>query len=85
VETCQTDPTYVPNASSVMPIYHGETGELLKNLEAPWSLRLSRKRWLKMISKDIDIKVGSIDTRMDLYTKFGPLVGQAFKVGGDYR
>lgn len=41
-----------------MPVYNGETGELLKDLPAPWSIRLSRKRWLQMLSKDVDIKVG---------------------------
>lgn len=40
-----------------MPVHNGETGELLKNLPAPWSLRLKRKKWLEMISKDVDIKV----------------------------
>jgi hypothetical protein len=57
----QTDPSYKPSEASVMPVHHGETGELLKNLPAPWSLRLKRKKWLEMISKDIDVKVsGSI-------------------------
>lgn len=59
VETVQTDPTYKPSESSVMPVHNGETGELLKNLPAPWSLRLKRKKWLEMISKDVDIKVCS--------------------------
>lgn len=57
VPSVQTDPSYKPSAASVMPVHHGETGELLKNLPAPWSLRLKRKKWLEMISKDIDIKV----------------------------
>jgi hypothetical protein len=48
-----------------MPIYHGETGELLKNLPAPWSLRLKRKKWLQMISKDVDIKVSDYRGRFD--------------------
>ncbi|TVY90346.1 FAD-dependent monooxygenase [Lachnellula willkommii] len=56
VPTVQTDPSYKPSDASVMPVHHGETGKLLKNLPAPWSLRLKRKKWLEMISKDIDIK-----------------------------
>ena len=55
----QTEPSYKPSESSVMPVHHGETGELLKNLPAPWSLRLKRKKWLEMLSKDIDVKVSS--------------------------
>jgi len=59
VETVQTDPTYTPSAESVMPIHNGETGELMKNLAAPWSLRLRRKKWLQMLSKNVDIQVRS--------------------------
>jgi hypothetical protein len=57
IETVQTDPKYKPNADSVMPVHNGQTGELLKNLSAPWSLRIHRRKWLKMLSKDVDVKV----------------------------
>jgi hypothetical protein len=53
----QTDPSYAISAESVMPVYNGETGQLLKDLPAPWSLRLARKKWLQMLGKDIGIKV----------------------------
>jgi hypothetical protein len=55
----QTDPNYRPSSDSVMPVHNGETGELLKNLPAPWSLRLRRKKWLELISNGVDIKVCS--------------------------
>jgi len=54
-----------------MPIHNGETGELLKNLAAPWSLRLRRKQWLQMISKDVDIHVRSLPcTSLQTLTKW---------------
>jgi len=59
IETVQTDPSYKPNADSIMPVHNGQTGELLKNLPAPWSLRVHRRKWLKMLSKDVDVKVRS--------------------------
>lgn len=55
--TVQTDPNYEPSESSVMPVHNGQTGELMKNLPAPWSLRIHRRNWLKMLSADIDIQV----------------------------
>lgn len=69
IPTVQTDPSYVANDESVMPVYHGETGELMKNLPAPWSLRLKRKKLIEMLGKDVDIKVGisSITTLLLLF------------------
>jgi len=58
VVTCQTDPSYQPKETSVMPVYNGQTGELMKDLPAPWSLRIHRRRWLKMLSSDVDIRYG---------------------------
>jgi hypothetical protein len=43
-----------------MPVYNGQTGELLKNLPAPFSIRLHRRRWLKMLSDGVDIKVSQV-------------------------
>lgn len=57
VVTVQTDQSYIPSNGSVMPVHNGQTGELMKNLPAPWSLRIHRRRWLKMLSADIDIQV----------------------------
>ncbi|PQE03107.1 fad binding domain-containing protein [Rutstroemia sp. NJR-2017a BVV2] len=50
--------TYTPNAASVLPVHNGETGLLMKNIPAPWSLRLRRKKWLELLSQDLDIRWG---------------------------
>ncbi|KAH7351237.1 hypothetical protein BKA65DRAFT_254670 [Rhexocercosporidium sp. MPI-PUGE-AT-0058] len=72
IPTVQTDPSYVANEESVMPVHNGETGELMKNLPAPWSLRLKRKKLIEMLGKDVDIKWGkglaSISTTTDTVT-----------------
>ncbi|PVH89150.1 FAD/NAD(P)-binding domain-containing protein [Cadophora sp. DSE1049] len=72
IPSVQTDPSYVANEESVMPVHNGETGELMKNLPAPWSLRLKRKKLIEMLGKDVDIKwgkkVASIVTGTDTVT-----------------
>ncbi|KAF4632064.1 hypothetical protein G7Y89_g6066 [Cudoniella acicularis] len=72
VKSVQPDPNYVPSEDTVMPVYHDETGELLRNLPAPWSLRLRRKRWVELISKGVDVKWGKrlkhIETSENLIT-----------------
>lgn len=55
----QTDPSLRPTEDSVLPLYNGQTGELLKNIPSPWSLRIHRRRWLKLLSTDVDIQVCS--------------------------
>lgn len=40
-----------------MPIYNGQTGELLNVLPAPFNLRLQRRKFIKLISTGIDIRV----------------------------
>lgn len=44
-----------------MPVFNGETGELMKDLPAPWSLRLKRKKLISLLSKDVDIQVGDLN------------------------
>jgi len=59
IKTVQTDPTYTPNPDSFMPAHNGQTGELMKNIPAPYSLRLRRKKWLQLLSQeDLDIRWG---------------------------
>ncbi|KAG9246907.1 hypothetical protein BJ878DRAFT_539860 [Calycina marina] len=58
VKSVQTDPSYTPSADSIMPLHNGKTGELMRNIPAPYSLRLRRKRWLQLLSKNVDIKWG---------------------------
>jgi hypothetical protein len=40
-----------------MPVYNSETGQLMKNLPTPWSLRLQRRKWVDLLSEGIDIRV----------------------------
>ena len=43
----------------VMPIFNGQTGELLKTVPTPNSIRLHRRNFLRILSTDIDIRVGA--------------------------
>lgn len=53
----QTDVTHEPNADSVMPIFNGASGELLRALETPFSIRLRRRSWLDLLRTGIDVRV----------------------------
>ncbi|KAI9879127.1 MAG: hypothetical protein M1830_009514 [Pleopsidium flavum] len=57
IETAQVD-SHTPAADDIMPIYNGDTGLLLKAVPAPYSLRLQRRKFLKLISTGIDIRYG---------------------------
>lgn len=59
METAQVD-SHTPAADDFMPIFNGDTGLLLKALPAPYNLRLQRRKFLKLISTGIDIRVSSI-------------------------
>lgn len=50
-------PHYKHSAESLMPVHDQETGELVKDLPAPWSFRSRGKKWLQIVSKDIDDKI----------------------------
>lgn len=52
-----TDPAQRPREDSIFPIYHGMTGELLKELPAPYSIRLRRRAWLELMKTGLDIRV----------------------------
>ncbi|CZS88231.1 uncharacterized protein RCO7_01190 [Rhynchosporium graminicola] len=62
ISSVQTDPSYVANEESVMPVHNGETGVLMKNLPAPWSLRLKRKNLIELLGKDVDVRWGKCIT-----------------------
>lgn len=57
LDSVQTDPSHVRSPDSIVPIYHGVTGELLKALPAPYSIRLQRRAWLDLIRKDVHVQV----------------------------
>jgi hypothetical protein len=56
VESAQVD-SLIPAADAFMPMYNGQSGELLKKLSTPYMIRLQRRRFLKLISTGIDIRV----------------------------
>lgn len=56
VETTQVD-SYISSADDFMPIYNGESGELMKSVPAPYNIRLQRRKFLRLISTGIDIQV----------------------------
>ena len=58
IETVQVD-SHTPSADDFLPAINGETGELLKAVPTPFNLRLNRRRFLKLLSTDIDIRVGN--------------------------
>lgn len=43
-----------------MPIRNGQTGELLKAVPIPYNIRLARKRFLRVISQDLDVQYGKV-------------------------
>lgn len=60
VDTAQTDPSYRRNPDSVLPLYHGTTGELLKTLPAPDAIRLKRKAWLGLLRTRVEVRVSHL-------------------------
>lgn len=63
IDTVQTDPSYRRHEGSVMPIYHGVTGERLKELDAPFAIRLNRRAWLDLLRTELDVRVSQFPAR----------------------
>lgn len=59
VKSVQTDPNYDTDENNSMPIYNGQTGELLNSNLVPFGWRVQRKKWLTMLQDGLDIKVKS--------------------------
>ncbi|KAK4111756.1 FAD/NAD(P)-binding domain-containing protein [Canariomyces notabilis] len=58
INQTQTDRAYRHFEGSVLPVYNGQTGELLKDLPAPHAIRLRRRSWLDLIRTGVDIRYG---------------------------
>ncbi|KAF5361511.1 hypothetical protein D9758_006216 [Tetrapyrgos nigripes] len=56
-ENAQVD-NLTPSADLVLPQYNTETGELIKNIPTPYSMRLQRRKFLRILSQGIDIRYG---------------------------
>ncbi len=50
---------YVPAADDRIPVFHGETGDQMSAIPAPYSLRLAKKKFTKLISGGLDIQGGT--------------------------
>ncbi|KUJ13930.1 FAD/NAD(P)-binding domain-containing protein [Mollisia scopiformis] len=58
IKAVQTDPSYDNNENNSMPIYNGQTGELLNPNPVPFAWRVQRRKWLAMLQDGLDIKWG---------------------------
>ena len=64
IESAQVD-DHKPAESDFLPIFNSETGELMLAAPAPFSLRLHRRKFLKLISTGLDIRVSKLDASTD--------------------
>jgi hypothetical protein len=58
VESVQVD-SRTPSAEDFLPLYNGQSGELMKRVPAPYNIRLHRGKFLRLLATDIDIRVSS--------------------------
>lgn len=56
VEDAQVD-DHRAGPNELMRIYNGKTEELMKAIPIPYNIRLARRRFVKLISRDIDVQV----------------------------
>ncbi|KAF5373069.1 hypothetical protein D9758_001504 [Tetrapyrgos nigripes] len=54
-ENAQVD-KLTPREDLVLPYYNSETGELMKNIPTPFSIRLARRKLLKILAQGVDIR-----------------------------
>jgi len=66
-ENVQVD-DYMAKEDFVLPFFNGGTGELMKNIPTPFSTRLQRRKFLKVLSQDMDIKVSLLSNDRTLKT-----------------
>lgn len=59
IYTAAVDPNFEPPDPGVLPTYNGQTGELMKNIPLLRMYRVSRRRFRKLCSEDIDIQVSA--------------------------
>lgn len=57
IDTVQTDPSYRRHEGSIVPVYNGVTGEKLKEIDAPFAIRLKRSAWLDLLRAGLDVRV----------------------------
>ncbi|KAI9845094.1 MAG: hypothetical protein M1837_005098 [Sclerophora amabilis] len=57
VQGAQVD-SRISTADDVMPIFNGASGEVMKIVPAPHNIRLQRRKFLRLISTDVDVQYG---------------------------
>lgn len=57
VDSVQPNPAYRRRKDSILPVFNGITGEIIKEVPAPEVIRLARKRWLDLIKTGLDVRV----------------------------
>lgn len=57
IEDAQVD-DHRAGPDEVMPIFNGQTEALLKNVPAPYNIRLARRRFLRLIREGLDVAYG---------------------------
>ena len=59
----QTDPNYDAPDADVLPLFNGLTGDLIKNIPIPKTIRYSRRKMRARLTKGVDVKVSNLDPR----------------------
>ena len=57
VYTAANDPNFEPPDPGILPALNGQTGELVKNVPMLRMYRVSRRRFRRLCSEDIDVQV----------------------------
>ncbi|KAI4125379.1 MAG: hypothetical protein LQ347_005395 [Umbilicaria vellea] len=63
----QTDPHYEAPESDVLPIYNGLTGDLIKNVPIPKTIRYSRRKMRAHLTKGVDVQYGKELTEFECH------------------
>jgi hypothetical protein len=64
--------SWKPGPEDFLPIYHGESGELLVASPAPFTLRLQRRKFQKLLATGIDIHVSQFPIAPSPYSLTHP-------------
>ncbi|KAI9879536.1 MAG: hypothetical protein M1830_006115 [Pleopsidium flavum] len=58
LKEAQNDPFYESPENDVLPVYNGKTGECIRNLPIPKTIRFSRRKLRAFLTQGIDIEYG---------------------------
>ena len=60
------DPNFQTSAENFLPTFNGASGEPLKRVPAPWSIRLQRRKLLRLLSEGIDVQFNKRLSQIDV-------------------